>query len=150
MTMTTVKHPELYVYTPNLSLGNDFYWCKGHPGEQGVIIATPHSDGGKFLLSTKQWPDYHMYVTKTIEGHVKSFKGDPGPQGHWKFTIKNFRNRSFVLTTCQWPEWHIYLYEYFTGHMNVRTKKGDPGPLGEFILHDLTSPDLRNAEKSYN
>ena len=141
MTMTTVKQPERHVYMTLLSFALNTYdvcGCKHHPGDPGVIIVTPHCDGGKFLLSTKKWPGRYWYVT-FVEGNVEGWKGDPGPQGYWKFTIKNARTRTFVLTTCKWPEWHMYMYEG-PFNRNVKTKKGNPAPLGQFILHDLTSP----------
>ena len=130
MTMSTVKYPQMYVY---LTVFDNISWWKGHPGDQGVVSATPHSDGGKFLLSTKKWPDHFMYVTNTPSGKVESCRSDPGPQGHWQFTIKNFQTRTFVLTTCKWPEWHVCMYQDLEPEW---TREGDPNLSHLLLLYE--------------
>ena len=86
--------------------------CPKEINDNGVFIVTPHAEGGKFLISTKEQPKRYIYMENAI------FKSeivlwvpdeDPGPQGHWNFIIKNFQTRSFTLTTHKWPKCFIYM-----------------------------------------
>ena len=67
-------------------------------------------------------------------GNVRGWKGDPGPQGHWKVdqipdTIDDPR---YLLSPKQWPNWYMYMQSDDTG--NVRGWKGDPGPQGHWMI----------------
>ena len=110
--------------------------------ENGVFIITPHSEGGKFLISTKEHPKRYLYMengvfTSNIVQWVTD--EDPGPQGHWNFIIKNFQARSFTLTTCKWPEWFVYmttnvLQRTLDGSYGIVAEKGDCDKQGEYTF----------------
>ena len=137
MTMTTKKLPDWHLCMAHYqnSFSNTYYvkFCEGHPGDQGVVNVTPHPDGGKFLLSVKKWPNRFLYFMKI--GKVGTWEGDPGPEGHWIFTVKHLQTRTVKLTTCKWPEWHAFMFiDQYKRNNGLRTKIGNPDPLGQFIL----------------
>ena len=72
------------------------------------------------------------------DGNVRGWNGDPGPQGHWKFTQKgtvtigNEVVPTFVFTSVKWPNWFMYMQKNKEG--NIRGWNGDPGPQGYFIM----------------
>ena len=104
------KRPDLYWYMKSTPFYYDLHYGKGDHGDKGVFIVTPHCDGGgKYLISCKEWPDYYLYMKNFLDGRVMSHKGDPGPQGHWKFIIKDIPSRSgiFTLTQCEWPNCYV-------------------------------------------
>jgi hypothetical protein len=115
----------------------------GKIDENGVFIITPHAEGGKFLISTKEQPKHYLYMENALlisEIVPWTPNEDPGPQGHWNLIIKDFQERSFTLTTYKWPNWFMYLSDSFlvwsptTGSYSVFGKDGDCDMQGEFTL----------------
>ena len=79
--ISTQQRPDWYIYMQE-SDGN-IRACKGDPGPQGHWNITTSKDGYK-QLSTIMWPNRYMYIYMRGDGHgntVKSWNGDPGPEG---------------------------------------------------------------------
>ena len=125
--MTPKRWPNWYVYFSKVW---NVTGCKGDPGDQGVIIVTPCVKGG-FLISCGKWMYVYMYMKNMPNANVTSQKKDPGPQGHWNFTLKDAQSRTFVLSTHKWPTWYMCMQV----NGNVSGCLGDPGSQGYFTLH---------------
>nr|T1PQV6.1 RecName: Full=Toxin CfTX-B; AltName: Full=Toxin B; Short=TX-B; Flags: Precursor [Chironex fleckeri]AFQ00677.1 toxin B precursor [Chironex fleckeri] len=55
------------------------------PGEQGYFIFVPLKSG-YYMISTKKWPNYFVYMESSASGYIRSWHNNPGLQGHWKLT----------------------------------------------------------------
>ena len=62
--------------------------------------------------------------------NVRSYKGDPGPQGHWIVTKTD--DEYYQFSTEKWPNWYMYMQNLPGG--NVSGLEGDPGSKGKFYL----------------
>ena len=114
-------HPDTQVYMEKIPFYNlliegamlgiraeaEFRKCDLY-AKKGVLIAKRHQQHkDTFLISSKMWPDYYLYIMNTPVGEVAACKGDPGPQGHWKFTAVDIREGVFTLSTQKWPNYHL-------------------------------------------
>jgi len=81
----------------------------------GVQPTTPENnhqeldllEQGFWLLSTAKWNNWYMYMQDTTKGNARGWKGDPGPQGWFKF--KKQADGSYVISTAQWPNCYLYM-----------------------------------------
>nr|Q9GNN8.1 RecName: Full=Toxin CaTX-A; Short=Toxin-A; AltName: Full=CAT-1; AltName: Full=Toxin CaTX-B; Short=Toxin-B; Flags: Precursor [Alatina alata]BAB12727.1 toxin-A [Alatina alata]BAB87816.1 toxin-A [Alatina alata] len=53
------------------------------PGEQGYFTFIPLTNGF-YMVSTKKWPDYFVYMESSAHGYIRSWHYNPDPQGQWK------------------------------------------------------------------
>ena len=128
--ISSLKWPDRYFFMKSDLIYYAVFCRKGNHGDQGVFTITPHCDGGKFLISCKKWPNYHWYMENFIAGQILSYKGDPGPQGHWNFVVKDVRARTFMLTQCKWPNWYMTV----NNDGFARGTKSSPDHKGQFRL----------------
>lgn len=82
------------------------------------------------LLSPAAWPEWFMYRHSGLAAYTCGWKGDPGPQGHWR--IELLSNGSFMLKPQQWPAEHLYMYTTGT----ICTKEGAPGLDGSWKIEE--------------
>lgn len=121
MLMSTVRWPRKFIYLPEV---NEYVrGIEEHPGDRGVFRIKLHE--GKYRITVKSWPDFHLYLAHGTRGYVMSCKGDPGPQGYWNFAIKNIRERAFVLTTERWPNWHVVMENNPKGWLSGCNRKAN-------------------------
>ena len=114
-------HPDTQVYVEKIPFYNrllegamlgiraeaEFRKCDLY-AKKGVLIVNRHQQHkDTFLISSKMWPDYYLYIMNTPVGEIAACEGDPGPQGHWKFTAVDVREGVFTLTTKKWPNYHL-------------------------------------------
>eukprot|EP00747_Dinoflagellata_sp_TGD_P014182 gnl/TRDRNA2_/TRDRNA2_123232_c1_seq1.p1 gnl/TRDRNA2_/TRDRNA2_123232_c1~~gnl/TRDRNA2_/TRDRNA2_123232_c1_seq1.p1 ORF type:complete len:223 (+),score=30.37 gnl/TRDRNA2_/TRDRNA2_123232_c1_seq1:26-670(+) len=72
------------------------------------------------------------------DGNVRTWDGDPGPQGHWLISVNPLSDETtFRMVTMKWPNWYMYMQD--KGDGNVRGWEEDPGEQGWFILRRLRS-----------
>nr|Q9GV72.1 RecName: Full=Toxin CrTX-A; AltName: Full=CRT-1; AltName: Full=CrTX-B; AltName: Full=Toxin 1; AltName: Full=Toxin-A; AltName: Full=Toxin-B; Flags: Precursor [Carybdea rastonii]BAB12728.1 toxin-1 [Carybdea rastonii] len=55
------------------------------PGDQGHMRFIPLRHG-KYMVSSKRWPNWFMYMESSASGYIRSWENNPGPQGHWSIT----------------------------------------------------------------
>ena len=123
MLMSTVKWPNRFMYLTN---DRDGYvrGLVGHPGDRGVFIIKPDNEG-RYFITTNRWKDCYLYMAKGYYGYIRGEKKDHGPQGSWKFTVKNIGERAFVLTTEKWPNQHMVMqYHQYRNHKGWVTSSG--------------------------
>nr|T1PRE3.1 RecName: Full=Toxin CfTX-A; AltName: Full=Toxin A; Short=TX-A; Flags: Precursor [Chironex fleckeri]AFQ00676.1 toxin A precursor [Chironex fleckeri] len=53
------------------------------PGEQGYFVFVPLKSG-YYMISTKKWPNYFVYMESSASGYIRSWNHNPGLQGHWR------------------------------------------------------------------
>ena len=134
--LSTVKWKDRYIYMQKTHWGNVKGLDGHHPGDQGVFIIKPHYEGDTYIISPVMWQNWRMYMQQDLEGDVCGCEGNPGEQGHWRFTLKKFNESaeesSFLVSTAKWPTWNMYMRD--NAFKNVRGFNGDPGDQGHFIM----------------
>lgn len=88
-------------------------------------------EGTYQLMSTQKWTDWFLFMENNAWGNVRGWEGDPGPQGHWKFT-KIGSTDKYLVSPKEWPNWYMYMDKGAIG--NVRGCKGDPGAQGHWRI----------------
>lgn len=81
-----------------------------------------------YQMTTNKWHDWFMYMQDKGDGNVRGWQGDPGDQGHWRFT--KVGNNIFKLRSVKWDDWYMYAQDNKDG--NVRAWQGEPGDQGHF------------------
>ena len=83
--------PYCYMYMQDTADGNVRGWVS-EPGKQGHWTITQNGTvmvNGEsvptFELSTARWPHWKMYMQDLVDGNVRGYDGDPGPQGYFIF-----------------------------------------------------------------
>ena len=108
----TKAYVEKPLFTAMFGARAESRFGKGHYANKGVLIATPHPQHeGTFLISSKMWPNYYLYILQTPirEMVAREFEapGDPGPKGHWMFSAIDLRAGVFTLSTRKWPKSYL-------------------------------------------
>ena len=57
------------------------------PGHEGQWKIVQFKDGN-YMLSTRKWPNWFIYMDATSHGWIRGMEGDPGIQGHWFITTR--------------------------------------------------------------
>ena len=134
----SLKWSEWYMYV--VYTGN----VKGHegpPGSKGQFKFEQVGNEDVYLISSIQWPDWYIYMQNSPSANVTSYKGDPGPQGHWYVTTTKDGYKQ--LCTVKWPSWYMYMEDYSSG--SVSGWEGDPGPQGKFCLMEVHGGECKIA-----
>ena len=128
--MTTVARPGWYVGMQNFPEYNLRGCLKELPlGLLGIFIAK-YAGSGKYLLSTKQWPNMYIYMDDNKTGSVMGWNGNPGSQGLWQFT--RIRKYTYMMSTAKWPD--VYAYMQDTTDAYIMGTSNNPGDKGHFVL----------------
>ena len=113
-TLIPQKYPDMKVYmekplfTAMFGARAESRFGKGDYANKGVLIATPHRQHERtFIISCKMWPDYYMYIMQTPIRDVVAQEGDPGPKGHWMFSVIDLQAGVFTLATHKWPKSYL-------------------------------------------
>ena len=118
VTMIPQKHPNTQVYMEKLPFYNmieekvlgiraEAAFGRGNGAQRVLIIKPHHRHEGAFLISSRRWPDYYLYIMNTPLREIVARKGDPGSQGHWIFTAIDRQACVFTLSTRKWPKSYL-------------------------------------------
>ena len=114
----SAQQPEHYLYLQNTHDGNARGW-KGDPGDQGHFKFEKNEDG-TYLMSTKIWPEWHMFMQINEECNVRAYDWKTCTEAKWTITkVKHpVLNDVFHFTNIEQPT--KYLYMQNDENLNVR------------------------------
>lgn len=113
----------------------------GESGPQGWWRLFENADGS-YLLSTILWGSERNAYAQAINRKLRSWRGDPGIQGHFKLKAHPYK-MCYLISTVRWPDKFIRMQN--RSDHSVRLRNGDPEDNGCWKISPVLTSHLQNA-----